>query len=76
MADSGLSPRVLLVDDHEIYRAGLRGLLEEAGIDIVGEAARSSHTAEVWVMVTSLSTPSPAIITAQVSSPWKSRSVP
>jgi DNA-binding NarL/FixJ family response regulator len=39
VADSGLSPRVLLVDDHEIYRAGLRGLLEEAGIDIVGEAA-------------------------------------
>ena len=39
MADSPLSPRVLLVDDHEIYRAGLRGLLEEAGIDIVGEAA-------------------------------------
>ena len=38
MADSP-SPRVLLVDDHEIYRAGLRGLLEEAGIDIVGEAA-------------------------------------
>jgi DNA-binding NarL/FixJ family response regulator len=36
--DSALSPRVLLVDDHEIYRAGLRGLLEEAGIDIVGEA--------------------------------------
>jgi DNA-binding NarL/FixJ family response regulator len=39
VADSALSPRVLLVDDHEIYRAGLRGLLEEAGIDIVGEAA-------------------------------------
>jgi len=39
MADSPISPRVLLVDDHEIYRAGLRGLLEEAGIDIVGEAA-------------------------------------
>jgi DNA-binding NarL/FixJ family response regulator len=39
VADSPLSPRVLLVDDHEIYRAGLRGLLEEAGIDIVGEAA-------------------------------------
>jgi DNA-binding NarL/FixJ family response regulator len=36
--DSALNPRVLLVDDHEIYRAGLRGLLEEAGIDIVGEA--------------------------------------
>jgi DNA-binding NarL/FixJ family response regulator len=39
VADSAPSPRVLLVDDHEIYRAGLRGLLEEAGIDIVGEAA-------------------------------------
>jgi DNA-binding NarL/FixJ family response regulator len=39
VVESALSPRVLLVDDHEIYRAGLRGLLEEAGIDIVGEAA-------------------------------------
>jgi two-component system nitrate/nitrite response regulator NarL len=39
VVDSALSPRVLLVDDHEIYRAGLRGLLEDAGIDIVGEAA-------------------------------------
>jgi DNA-binding NarL/FixJ family response regulator len=38
MVDSAPSPRVLLVDDHEIYRAGLRGLLQEAGIDIVGEA--------------------------------------
>ena len=32
------SPRVLLVDDHDIYRAGLRGLLVEQGVDIVGEA--------------------------------------
>src|SRR5438067_7225544 len=39
MPDSPPSPRVLLVDDHEIYRAGLRGLLEEQAIDIVGEAA-------------------------------------
>src|SRR5436190_21503646 len=43
MADSPISPRVLLVDDHEIYRAGLRGLLEEAGIDIVGEAANGEN---------------------------------
>ena len=43
MADSALSPRVLLVDDHEIYRAGLRGLLVEAGIDIVGEAATGEN---------------------------------
>jgi DNA-binding NarL/FixJ family response regulator len=38
MLEPTSSPRVLLVDDHEIYRAGLRGLLEEQGIDIVGEA--------------------------------------
>ena len=41
------SPRVLLVDDHEIYRAGLRGLLEEAGIDIVGEASNGEAAIEL-----------------------------
>jgi DNA-binding NarL/FixJ family response regulator len=33
-----LSPRVLLVDDHDLFRSGLRTLLEEQGVDIVGEA--------------------------------------
>jgi DNA-binding NarL/FixJ family response regulator len=33
-----LSPRVLLVDDHDLFRTGLRTLLEEQGIQIVGEA--------------------------------------
>ena len=32
------SPRVLLVDDHDLFRTGLRNLLEEQGILIVGEA--------------------------------------
>jgi DNA-binding NarL/FixJ family response regulator len=32
------SPRVLLVDDHDLFRAGLRTLLEEQGVDVVGEA--------------------------------------
>jgi DNA-binding NarL/FixJ family response regulator len=32
------SPRVLLVDDHDLFRTGLRTLLEEQGVDIVGEA--------------------------------------
>jgi DNA-binding NarL/FixJ family response regulator len=32
------SPRVLLVDDHDLFRTGLRTLLEEQGIQIVGEA--------------------------------------
>jgi DNA-binding NarL/FixJ family response regulator len=33
-----LSPRVLLVDDHDLFRTGLRTLLEEQGIQVVGEA--------------------------------------
>ena len=31
-------PRVLLVDDHDLFRTGLRTLLEEQGVDVVGEA--------------------------------------
>ena len=31
--------RVLIVDDHDLFRTGLRNLLEEQGIRIVGEAA-------------------------------------
>src|SRR5213595_950712 len=31
--------RVLLVDDHDLFRTGLRNLLEEQGVEIVGEAA-------------------------------------
>ena len=30
--------RVLLVDDHDLFRTGLRNLLEEQGIEIIGEA--------------------------------------
>jgi len=30
--------RVLLVDDHDLFRTGLRNLLEDQGIEIVGEA--------------------------------------
>jgi DNA-binding NarL/FixJ family response regulator len=31
-------PRVLLVDDHDLFRTGLRTLLEAEGVDVVGEA--------------------------------------
>jgi DNA-binding NarL/FixJ family response regulator len=31
--------RVLIADDHELVRLGLRAVLEEAGIDVVGEAS-------------------------------------
>src|SRR5438067_11058673 len=30
--------RVLLVDDHDLFRTGLRNLLEDQGVEIVGEA--------------------------------------
>jgi DNA-binding NarL/FixJ family response regulator len=31
-------PRVLLVDDHDLFRTGLRNLLEEQGVQVIGEA--------------------------------------
>jgi DNA-binding NarL/FixJ family response regulator len=31
-------PRVLLVDDHDLFRTGLRNLLADEGVDVVGEA--------------------------------------
>jgi DNA-binding NarL/FixJ family response regulator len=36
--DEGLLPRVLIVDDHDLFRTGLRSLLEEQGVEIAGEA--------------------------------------
>jgi len=38
MLNEGEKIRVLLADDHELVRLGLKGVLEEAGIDVVGEA--------------------------------------
>ena len=35
--------RVLLVDDHDLFRTGLRNLLEEEGLEIVGEAATGAE---------------------------------
>ena len=35
-------PRVLLVDDHDLFRSGLRTLLEAEGVDVVGEARNGS----------------------------------
>jgi NarL family two-component system response regulator LiaR len=35
--------RVLLVDDHDLFRTGLRNLLEEQGIQIVGEASAGAE---------------------------------
>jgi two-component system, NarL family, response regulator NreC len=40
--------RVLLADDHYIVRRGLRSLLEEAGIVVVGEAADGLEAVRLW----------------------------
>jgi DNA-binding NarL/FixJ family response regulator len=34
--------RVMLVDDHDLFRTGLRNLLEEQGLDIVAEASEGA----------------------------------
>jgi DNA-binding NarL/FixJ family response regulator len=35
--------RVVIVDDHDLFRTGLRNLLEEQGVQIVGEAASGAE---------------------------------
>ena len=42
-------PRVLLVDDSPAMRRVLRGLLEDAGIPVVGEAVDGAHGVELAV---------------------------
>ena len=38
-----MSIRVFLLDDHEVVRRGVRELLEEAGLDVVGEASTAEE---------------------------------
>jgi DNA-binding NarL/FixJ family response regulator len=39
--------RVLLVDDHDLFRSGLRNLLEERGVQIVGEASSGAEALRI-----------------------------
>jgi DNA-binding NarL/FixJ family response regulator len=39
--------RVLIVDDHDLFRTGLRNLLEEQGVHVVGEAASGSEAVRI-----------------------------
>ena len=41
--DETMSVRVLLVDDHDLFRTGLRNLLEERGVQIAGEASTGAE---------------------------------
>ena len=38
-----ITVRVLLVDDHDLFRTGLRNLLEERGVQVAGEAAAGAE---------------------------------
>ena len=52
------TPRVLLVDDHDLFRTGLRNLLEEEGVDVVGEASAGNEALRyVRVVVMDLNMP-------------------
>jgi DNA-binding NarL/FixJ family response regulator len=37
--------RVAIADDHQLFRQGLRGMLEEAGMEVVGEASDGAEAA-------------------------------
>jgi DNA-binding NarL/FixJ family response regulator len=39
--------RVLIVDDHDLFRTGLRNLLEEQGVQIIGEAATGADAVRI-----------------------------
>src|SRR4029078_13440832 len=39
--------RVLIVDDHDLFRTGLRNLLEEEGVQIVGEASAGQEALRI-----------------------------
>jgi DNA-binding NarL/FixJ family response regulator len=39
--------RVLIVDDHDLFRSGLRNLLEEEGVQIVGEASAGQEALKI-----------------------------
>ena len=39
--------RVLIVDDHDLFRSGLRNLLEEEGVQVIGEAAAGQEALKI-----------------------------
>lgn len=41
-----MKPRILLVDDHEIVRKGIRGLLELPSLEVCGEASNGQEALE------------------------------
>jgi len=44
--------RVILVDDHPVFRNGLRALLQASGVDVVGEAATGADAVDLAARLT------------------------
>jgi DNA-binding NarL/FixJ family response regulator len=44
---AGESLRVLIVDDHDLFRTGLRNLLEEQSVQVIGEAATGAEAVRI-----------------------------
>lgn len=44
--------RIILVDDHPVFRNGLRALLQASGIDVVGEAATGADAVDLSAQLT------------------------
>jgi two-component system, NarL family, nitrate/nitrite response regulator NarL len=45
VAASGNALRVVIADDHQLFREGLKGMLQDAGMEVVGEAADGADAA-------------------------------
>src|SRR5690348_6030391 len=43
--------RVLIVDDHDLFRSGLRNLLEDEGVQVIGEAAAGHEALNIVLEV-------------------------
>jgi DNA-binding NarL/FixJ family response regulator len=42
-----MGPRIIIVDDHRLFRAGLKSVLEKKGFEVVGEADDGRHAAKL-----------------------------
>ncbi len=61
--------RVILADDHAMVRAGMRGILEDAGITVVGEAGTAD---EALGLVAGMPAEPPDLVVMDVSMPGTS----
>ena len=62
-SEGGAAVRVLLADDHRMLREGLRHSLEEAGLDVVGEASDGEEAVQLAASL------SPEVVLMDVTMP-------